>query len=478
LHISSPPMSGKSSLCDLLVHHIDINQYDRYLVPFDIPGSENASTYFCKFCKCDSVSAFLNENREKLTFLIIDDAQCLYEDPVAVSKNPERTFWGPIKAHEKNITSKLKIIVFATHVGTVGKESPYAFSHRLYADILLATDDEQNEIFDDYDSVAIAWDVPKLTSYLRAVATRLTRGHLGLLRQVLNQIWKMTRLGEAGIVASLLGPEFRDLLGGCRVRYDPYKLDPEQQAILLDALDGTFNATDPQQLLCGSLVKAGYLFQTGNTTYQISSPIIRRSIIQRLCSSEFRPTELPPSIYVLVKRAIQSLKPSSLKRTLGRNVNGSISEDTWQKEFYPAVSAHIPKQFLVSPDVGAIFSKNIKVKKRGKQPSVDFYIDGTVNWLLEFVAEGSILQKHVDRFQPGGSYNFIPTKQWLIVDFRNSPPVQFYEGVVSAVYSDDFKEITLISSNKREEKVQLLGDVPLSKPNVNFGWMSKTNKRI
>jgi len=52
-----------------------------------------------------------------------------------------------------------------------------------------------------------------------------------------------------------------------------------------------------------------------------------------------------------------------------------------------------------------------------------------------------------------GNYKKIPTAEWLVVDFRFSPPVEkneFMVGLWTVCYSEDFKIFTVYESFQKE----------------------------
>jgi len=117
------------------------------------------------------------------------------------------------------------------------------------------------------------------------------------------------------------------------------------------------------------------------------------------------------------------------------------NEDTWQKEFFSILTSLVPATNTVSSSVGPLFATGLGDSKG----LVDFYIDDDLQWMLEFISEGSNIQEHINRFEDNGIYQHIPRKSWLIVDFRsNSKQIRkFPEGVLFVSYNDDFSSVTV-----------------------------------
>jgi len=104
----------------------------------------------------------------------------------------------------------------------------------------------------------------------------------------------------------------------------------------------------------------------------------------------------------------------------------SILEAAWQKEFYRFASQNLCANSTVSVEVthGKIEQKEFKID--GK---VDFYIDGSRQWAVEFLIQGHITkggvsaaEEHANRFN--SSYKNLPWKECLLVDFR--PKTKIY----------------------------------------------------
>lgn len=93
--------------------------------------------------------------------------------------------------------------------------------------------------------------------------------------------------------------------------------------------------------------------------------------------------------------------------------SGAPQEDVWQKEFYRVASSLLPASNILIAEVGRVFSTGSDDIK-----SVDFYVNHTLKWMIEFVAEGNDLQEHLNRFGANGRYDNIPRNDWLVVDFR------------------------------------------------------------
>jgi len=95
-----------------------------------------------------------------------------------------------------------------------------------------------------------------------------------------------------------------------------------------------------------------------------------------------------------------------------------VLESYWQAEFYRVACALLNYNTHISVEVGKVDD----VKIDGK---VDFYLNGTRKWAVEFLIRGELSKKdnaieHVSRFQTGGKYHALQPNQYLVVDFRPS----------------------------------------------------------
>jgi len=106
-----------------------------------------------------------------------------------------------------------------------------------------------------------------------------------------------------------------------------------------------------------------------------------------------------------------------------------------------------------------------KKKKKAKKGKLNFYINDDKKWLLELTREKNDPVGHIARFGLNGKYSKIPTAEWLVVDFRSSPPVaeeEFMVGLWTVCYSEDFKVFTVYEEFQKEPITvkQIAGPVP------------------
>jgi hypothetical protein len=335
----------------------------------------------------------------------------------------------------------------------------------------MARDEDIIEMFDDYDSLASQHGQSVLGPYLRMVVARLVGQHIGILRHTLYQVYKVRAEGDATVdsevVNLLLHSKFHFLLQGLRVSYDVLQFPAELLGILNMALDGP--VTSPSYPMSASepyfrLLDLGLFVTVDENAFQFASPLIRRIVFNQLYCSLSRPSEAPQNLIEFVMQSLRLLSSDVLERTLATLTSGAPREDVWQKEFYRVASSLLPTSNILSAEVGRIFGTGSDDLK-----SVDFYVDHNLKWMVEFVAEGSDLKGHLDRFDTNGRYRNIPRNDWLIVDFRVKvgPPKKFKPRVLYLLCDDDRRAATacgdMIDSEVRvvfrKELIRTLSDL-------------------
>ena len=101
-------------------------------------------------------------------------------------------------------------------------------------------------------------------------------------------------------------------------------------------------------------------------------------------------------------------------------------------EFYRCATAVLPSKCFISPDVGSTLGV--------KGGLADFYVNSTLQWIVEVLREGSDMNKHYERFIKG-PYKQISSKDWILVDFRaeskdiNRHP---YAKMIHVCYNENF----------------------------------------
>jgi len=328
----------------------------------------------------------------------------------------------------------LKFILMSTFHSDFKKNSPYSCRCRLYPDFLIGTNAEMNKMFDDYDKLS---HLEQLGDF-RLYVSRLSNNNIPYARQMLIKLydfcWQQISLRNnythQDLVGTLLSYKFYQRLSSLRCALEIYQLpEIEMRFVLLmirenqqvSSINGTIR----------SLVKKGVIIVQPDGTCEFSSPLIHRLVFNQIISPDHRPAAAPTGPVTLILQCISLFEGEWLKNNVGRRKNNLPLEDTWQKEFFRVAGTQLPFSCTLSSEVGRTFGNTIK--------AVDFYVDGTLQWMIEFISESNNIQKHLDRFDPTtGKYRLIPKKKWLIVDFRASVPSQLLPHVLYVTYDVDF----------------------------------------
>jgi len=144
------------------------------------------------------------------------------------------------------------------------------------------------------------------------------------------------------------------------------------------------------------------------------------------------------------------LNRTLLDETLSRGKDSTLNEDAWDKEFYRVLANNLTCACHISSQAGQSFSDE---QSKRKEEALDFYIDGKLQWMIEFIVEGRRLVEHVERFDRAkGRYKKIPMKDWLIVDMRKKKVEEktMKKNVMYVIYGDDLTEATVKQVNKKD----------------------------
>jgi len=303
VQITAPPFCGKSSLAVLIGRQLQI--LDRRVMYFPLAQSIDLGPWLLDWSGMTMIDLL---NQQEPTVLIFDDAHSIYD------KFP--WFWAAVKTHESQTTHPVRLLFLATIRKRGTLPSPFVFSFRLPSSLMLATEDDLLEMFDDYDRVVVTFGRPILGDDLRSVVRRLAGSHLGVIRFMLVQI-SIVRghpdvQDDRAVVGYLLNERFASLLKGLRVTFDVKTLLPLERSILARCLDSPYSVSSSQndeRECCDHLMDLGLLVRAADeVTFSFASPILRRLILNALFSSSTRPLDPPASIVEFVKSALQMLK--------------------------------------------------------------------------------------------------------------------------------------------------------------------------
>lgn len=92
---------------------------------------------------------------------------------------------------------------------------------------------------------------------------------------------------------------------------------------------------------------------------------------------------------------------------------------------------------------------------------VDFYVNDSLNWLVELLINGRDIGKHISRFhKKTGLYPFLPTTESLVVDFHlklRKIQVRYKTYLMRIILEPDFRSAT-ICYRDGVEKIAIRGN--------------------
>ena len=184
---------------------------------------------------------------------------------------------------------------------------------------------------------------------------------------------------------------------------------------------------------------------------EFAAPILKIIFIDRLYGSK-RAEKGPENFDTFIVDCIHRLNRKALKDSFSRrDVDGPFYERQWQMEFYHAATSLITNNQVISSDVGAIF---------GSKGKLDFYINGSLKWVIELLLEGHDALGHVQRFQEVGDYWIMREKMraYALLDFRSSKPRknEMKDNFWYLIYDKNFQKITICRKGKGTVVVPLL----------------------
>lgn len=233
-----------------------------------------------------------------------------------------------------------------------------------------------------------------------------------------------------------------------------------------------------------TLVTRGVLAVLSDSSVEFAAPVLRSVYIQELFRST-APSQLVSSLDDFIIQCLGALNAENFMRSFSRHSAGQpVYEALWQKVFYKVnlllfsffCSTHQITQAAttvlgqgsdVSPEIGNFF---------GSDGKLDFYIDSNKQWGIELLREGDRLTKHLARFEPGGEYENIKLRAYVIqcsyfvliwlpsskavIDFRRenkTPPTVTNDDLWCVVYADDYKTGTIYRKGQLPYPIRFLG---------------------
>ncbi|CAG8439538.1 8536_t:CDS:2 [Diversispora eburnea] len=431
--IRSPPMTGKTSLAQLLEYSI-------------------------------------LESEDGKVILIVDEAQVIsYPQNVIEPRYGGSIFWNSFKGIQQ-----LKIVAFSVYgyYGTytdsghhsiltilpqsiLSEENTWGFADQRF------TIEEFKDYFNNFCKNRLQILKKESILPLCYYVGEITAFHPGLVTFTMNQIC------EKFIKWPSL--EFDDDTRACpQVEYMSKEEKKIADKVLFNKSPKVYSGSIPNNN--NQIIMTYFLVdiktENGYSTLNFPAPLLRAIyfrdrfgyVIQDFSDylkwSNSRPKEIEFKDFL--KLVFTKMYPMTLQNSRDKGEDDRLFERVWKMEFYCASIQVLPMNALITVDVGKVF---------GSTGYVDFYINEPYNWIIELLRDEEKMIQHQQRFQEGDISEpiFKHIKQWAIIDIRNSDkkvpkPEKLKENNIYVHCAENFEFVQLIYPNGNIEDVQLLGE--------------------
>eukprot|EP01031_Cornospumella_fuschlensis_P037351 gene37351-45351_t len=453
--VRAPPATGKTSLSQLLYAHLFDTRTDVLPVLVSCLEFVKKNKYICEGAEVKTFEAqFANKSGTQMSIyelsgavdeqvvIIIDEAQLLYEVILT-------DIWESLKS---GLPRNIYIIFFAAYGESVRGSSvstPYEFPRGTtfgLKDLLLTRDE-----FDLLTSRLC----PHLDAYENAKHLTLhsSGGHIGLITTVFNALADYSkfviqrdptiseRLSEDMVISFLFSPKLAGAVRDSRsFALNSHENVDVQSSSLCQQLATMFLDTTnvPYTAEHNELIKSGILIVSTDESgmdevISFSAPLIRRAFMTHILDLQrsgvvdsLVQIPLPHNLAQLslrefVMACLRNLRKDNLLNSNAIATCGSLNESKFKLEFFYIARQLLKNHARIDPEVGNVF-------KTKDNASVDFYINGTYQWAIEFLVQSDRLGSHLKRFAEDGKYKPIPCKDYIVVDFvvrsSDAPPAR------------------------------------------------------
>ncbi|TPX60655.1 hypothetical protein CcCBS67573_g08978 [Chytriomyces confervae] len=481
LLIKSPPMSGKTSMANLISHRLKTTAREKCLIlkvsMLNLTRHGTGRTFESAFEEEVRVKwgdlPTLARNRK--IYLIFDEVQVLYRRPVgdrpASPKFKSDVFWTMVKSIMVDHSSGIHILLFSCYESNSESSflaTPVKFTTKSMLGInwLNFSDADLKDYV--YRNLLARDGMDDLSLDLFCTnLKRITAGHVGFCHAAvhfLNGILASQRRSGTLTVKHVLkslndSRLFTHLRETCA--FDGAKnVDVEEQKLVESVVlrkDMVLEKSSlgiKQRQIADSLVLKGVFVEHGvvNLQYVFSSPVMRRFFTEMVSGVPAeRAQKNPDTLDDLVYAIVSSIDYEHIKSSLGKTKKtGVLLERAWQMEFYKA-SHQCTSDYVTSADVGGLF---------GTPGAIDFTVqsdDMEVFWGIELLLEGIRLEDHVGRFKNGGRYEVMCRmfSETCVLDIRRQPKgtapnledLDKHENLMIFTYDESFSEGALYSKS-------------------------------
>eukprot|EP00727_Mastigamoeba_balamuthi_P000408 m51a1_g10364 hypothetical protein (633) ;mRNA; f:75031-77472 len=471
LLVRAPPKSGKTALIDMLVFNT-AGRTD--LQVYRVNGSHKSRYNDAKNTASRLISDetggavdLAEKGGRPQRLILVDEAQALYgftEDPI----------WAQLKELMHIPDTSICIVFFALHNTTSlgGVATPFVPEERsvLEPSFLNFREGELLELIDSYNVFARVKGSACITEQLRDVLLAMSGGNVGLISFLIGRVFGQYRHSDnqprdedvakfiqgfdtmnACCLHPRIAPLYTDMTSECQKCLAQLLLRPQ--------------AVDVGSSAFRTLLRAGVVSESCRFSSPLHQWFYAKKTLYQPAETGARVTDLRQA----VQNAIAAMDPQTLSDAAAMSpaetnsstepvtdatfARGSLVERTYTMEFYRAFSRQL--------HVGSVIVPERAVYHNGKLSGfVDFFVNGSLSWALEFLMQG-IGRRHHQRFGAGGKYDIGDLKQWLIVDFhykKGTRPSAIPENTWVVVFNETFTAASIYSNAGLVNKINVIGN--------------------
>ncbi|PKK65589.1 hypothetical protein RhiirC2_715452 [Rhizophagus irregularis] len=429
LLVRSPPMSGKTSLGQLLEQHLvkdpNIRVIRISLLWMGIPSG--TWTFEEEFERLMSITwkKFQDECGHIRTIFIVDEVQMLYVpqgEHETASRHKGNVFWETVKRCQQ--ISNLSIVAFAAY----GYKGAWDLSSATY------TIDVSPFMILPENTWSIE-DVRFTEEEYKDYFLRFCSTHL----KNMDDEDDINYLQEYG---------FR---GFAHIK----NLTPEEEVLCDRVFRGPINIRQSYSKSgkVKRLVRTNLLSeQDGKLDF--ASPYLRALYLQRRWGSTIRPIIPPQDFKSFLRGTFTNMNAEAIRNSYCVGTDGRLLERAWQMEFYRAATQVLPADIFISPDVGTYW---------GSSGYMDFFVGDGRSWAIELLRDGEKASDHKSRIN--NIYKPIRkiSKEWAIIDIRhpglpnNNPEYSADHHWINVYCQEGWKSVIIEDKDEKVE-VKLMGE--------------------
>jgi hypothetical protein len=459
--IRAPPFCGKTILLKL---------YREYL----LSKGKNAYYIDCSRFKDDITfdeSFDLQIGRkwtqaieEPDTYFLFDEAQLIY--------TTGSSLWQQVKAMANRVydsrlesLSKFLIISNSNDQPYFNGVTPLIFNEIIDYNQVALKDSEFNEIYNRYNFIE---EFPKIILDVGKFIKSLTQSHVGLVHNtfsIISVMFAKTQPSDSEIINYLLSIRFFTDLDLCRVlplKLNKYFEEPYISIInwIQSSPTGSFNLplnplyknASQEMIKLGILAQYSIIVGLPSLNITFASPLIKNLFNHKYAVAKYE--QDPNRIWsqdqfgTFLIEVLKRFDSKLLQQCKSFGCNGTLLEYMWQKEFYRCAFSLLPtSRYSISPEVGYVF----EIPGR-----IDFYVNNGLQWAIELVKDSDKLKEHIEKFKTGPYHKMISSiSQWIILDFRSTPPRSLEPYVWYIMYNHDYTQLTVRGLGSEDHIINL-----------------------